>query len=60
MEWFLDGANTASIVSKNTTNAITLPIEGTSGLDGARFKCRVTTFDGAQFHETATLRIQGE
>ena len=60
MEWYLVGVDTASIVSENNTNAIILPIDSTSGLDGARFRCRVTTFDGEHFQEIATLKVKGE
>ena len=60
MEWYLAGVSTASIVSEKNTTTIILPIEGAGGLDGARFRCRVTSFDGEVFDRTVTLTVTGE
>ena len=60
MEWYLAGVNTVSVVSEMNTTTIVLPIEGTSGLDGTRFRCRVTTFDGEVVESTVILTVTGE
>jgi len=59
MEWYLAGVNTASIVSEKNTTTIILPIEGASGLDGTRFRCRGTTFVGEVVEGTVTLTVTG-
>lgn len=59
MEWYLVGV-TSAIVSKSNTNTTILPLDIASGLDGNCFICRVTTSNGEQFEEFATLTVKGE
>ena len=60
MEWILDGV--AETVEKRDDGgqSLTLVVKPTTtGLDGAKFTCRVTTTKGKTFQETITVKVKG-
>ena len=62
MEWYLSlaGLDTGPIKSETNTSSLVLsPDPNSSGLDGALFTCRVTTFSGEHFEETITVEVRG-
>lgn len=61
MEWVLEGASGAPVEEREDGGqSLVLTLNRrTMGLNGARFKCRVTTQHGNSFQETIALRVKG-
>ena len=61
MEWIVVGLPGLAEKREDGGKSIILPLKPTStGLDEAKFTCRVTTVKGKTFEKTITTRVQGE
>ena len=60
MEWLLVGVTEPMEQREDGGQNLTLPIDPTdTGLDGAKFTCKLTTVTGKVFEETVTLEVKG-
>lgn len=61
MEWMLVGVSEPVEQREDGEQSLTLPLNPTNtGLDEAKFTCRVTTARGKIFEETITVRVKGK
>ena len=60
MEWVLVGVGDAVEERDDGGQSLTLPLKPeTTGLNGAKFTCRVTTTNGKKFEKTVTVKVKG-
>ena len=61
MEWILVGVTEPVEKEEDGRQSLILPLEPTNtGLDGARFTCRITTVKGKIFEQTVTVEVKGK
>ncbi len=60
MEWVLVGVGDPVEEREDGGQSLALPLEPeTTGLNGAKFTCRITTKNGKKFEETVTVKVKG-
>ena len=61
MEWVLVGVAEPVEVREDGGQSLALPINPTdTGLNGAKFICKVTTATGKTFEKTITVEVKGK
>lgn len=61
MDWYLEGLDKFPLKSVTNTSVVVLsPHPSTTGLNGTKFKCKITTLDRVMFEKTITVQVKGK